>query len=112
MKTKRLVALGLIAVLGSAQVVTAYADEIQQVQQQKEDANDSLEALTDSISDLEAQKSQIEGEIESLDGQLITTIASVNMPERSDHGAGSSPGADLKRIWQRPPRIGTSSMRP
>ena len=79
MKTKRLVALGLIAVLGSAQVVTAYADEIQQVQQQKEDANDSLEALTDSISDLEAQKSQIEGEIESLDGQLITTIASVNM---------------------------------
>ena len=79
MKKKKLVALGLIAVLGSAQIVTVYADEIEQVQQQKEDANASLDALTDSISDLEAQKSQIENEIDSLDGQLITTIASVNM---------------------------------
>ena len=79
MKRKRLVALGLIAVLGCTQVVTVYADEMEQVQQQKEDASESLDALTDSITDLEAQKSQIESEINSLDGQLITTIASVNM---------------------------------
>lgn len=79
MKSKKLVALGLVAVLGGAQVVTVYADEMQQVQQQKEDAHSSLDALTDSISTLETQKSQIESEIDQLDGQLVTTIASVNM---------------------------------
>lgn len=79
MKNKKFLALSLVIVLGSAQALTVNAaPTIDEVQQQKDSTSESLNDLTESINDLSEQKQQIESEIDELDGQLISTIASVN----------------------------------
>ena len=78
MKKKKFLALGLVALLGATQAFTVSADEIDDVRQQKAETEAQQSALADTINDLEEQKNQITGEIDSLDGQLITTIAAIN----------------------------------
>lgn len=79
MRNKRFLTLGLVIALAGAQVLTvSAAPTIDEVQQQKEDASQSLDELTDSVNKLSEQKQQIENEIDDLDAELISTIASVN----------------------------------
>ena len=57
MRNKRFLTLGLVIALAGAQVLTvSAAPTIDEVQQQKEDASQSLDELTDSVNKLSEQK--------------------------------------------------------
>ena len=77
-KAKKVLA-GITAALCSAQILTAAAaPSVSEIKSQKEDADESLGSLMDSIEDLENQKEEIENEIDTLDGQLVTAMSAVN----------------------------------
>ena len=78
MKRKKVLVLGLVMLIGSSQLLSVSADTIEDVQAQQEATQSQLSEIEDKINDLETQKEQITGEIDSLDGQLVTTIASIN----------------------------------
>ena len=77
-KTKKLI-LGITAALCSSQILTAAAaPTVTEIKDQKEEADQSLKTLLDSIQSLEDQKKQMEEEIGSLDGQLVVTLSAVD----------------------------------
>ena len=81
-KTKKLI-LGITAALCSSQILTAAAaPTVTEIKDQKEEADQSLKTLLDSIQSLEDQKKQMEEEIGSLDGQLVVTLSAVDSLSR------------------------------
>lgn len=81
-KTKKLI-LGITAALCSSQILTAAAaPTVTAIKDQKEEADQSLKTLLDSIQSLEDQKKQMEEEIGSLDGQLVVTLSAVDSLSR------------------------------
>lgn len=75
---KRLLALGLILVLGCGQASMVHADTISDMKKKKAMTSTQLEATKNKIDSLESQKNQLLGEIDDLDAQLIQTLASIN----------------------------------
>ena len=57
-------------------------EQITEVKQQKEETEESLEDLTRSLQELENKKKAAENEIDTLDGQLVTTLAAVESLEQ------------------------------
>ena len=78
MKGKKVLALGLAVLMTGSQMLAVHADEIQDVQKKQQSTESALNQINASINTLEDQKEQVTGEIDTLDGQLVVTIASVN----------------------------------
>ena len=78
MKRKKILVLGLAVLLGSSQLLTVSADQLSDVQAEKAMTESQLDNITSTINNLHDQQQQILGEIDTLDGQLVETIASVN----------------------------------
>ena len=78
MKTKRIIALGLSAVLAISGTAFVYADEIDDLEAEQAYTESQLANVNSSIGDLQEQKNEILGEIDSTDAQLVLTIASIN----------------------------------
>ena len=78
---KKILIFGLSIIFSSTQIFVVHADIqadiIEEVQQQQQ-IEGQLSQIEASINELEDHKKQIIGEIDRLDGQLITTLASIN----------------------------------
>lgn len=76
---KRILAMSLAVILGCGQVMVVNADAIDDVKKQKAQTSSQLEATKNKINNLEDQKNQLMGEIDSLDAKLVQTITSINV---------------------------------
>ena len=81
MRKRALMTVGLAMTLALAQVASVGAVTIDELKQQKASTSQKLQDLQDSIGVLEKKKQDILGEIDSLDANLVTTIASINTLE-------------------------------
>ena len=71
--------MSLAVILGCGQVMVVNADAIDDVKKQKAQTSSQLEATKNKINNLEDQKNQLMGEIDSLDAKLVQTITSINV---------------------------------
>ncbi len=80
MKTRKSVALGLAVVMGLGQTVSVSADQ-SQIDAARAEAAATAEMqaqVSSSISTLEAQKSEVLGQLDEVEVNIVTTIASIN----------------------------------
>ncbi|MDD3277509.1 MAG: NlpC/P60 family protein [Lachnospiraceae bacterium] len=80
---KKVLALSLAIIVGCAPMMTVHADTIEGLQQQQQETSAKLNNTESQINDLEDQKNELTGEIDTLDAQLIETIASINSLKES-----------------------------
>ena len=75
---KKILALMLTVMIGSAQVMTvSAAKSTDELEQQKAQTTAQLNETQDSINDLESKKEAITNQIGELDAQLVVTMAAV-----------------------------------
>ncbi|MDD3277507.1 MAG: NlpC/P60 family protein [Lachnospiraceae bacterium] len=75
---RKILALSMAIVIGCAPMMTVHADTIEGLQQQQQQTSAQLNNTESQINNLEDQKNELTGEIDTLDAQLIETIAAIN----------------------------------
>ena len=80
---KRILCLTLALIISGAQVVSVSAtrEDEAALQQEMDATNEQLNATYSRLDDLSAQKSQIEGEISTLDANLVNVMVSIQTLE-------------------------------
>lgn len=82
---KRILCLTLALIISGAQVVSVSAtrEDEAALQQEMDATNEQLNATYSRLDDLSAQKSQIEGEISTLDANLVNVMVSIQTLEET-----------------------------
>ncbi len=78
MKKRRITAAAVAAAMVLANISMVSADDLENLKNQKADTQSSLSAINSSIDSLEDQKNEVLGQIDSVDAQLIITLASID----------------------------------
>ena len=79
MTIKKIFAISLAAALCFGLSVPVAADELSDMQNAVQQNTAELDAIREAIDVLEEQKNEVAGEIDTLDGQLVTTIANIKI---------------------------------
>lgn len=78
MRKKRITAVAVAAAMVLANISMVSADDLENLKNQQADTQSSLSAINSSIDSLEDQKNEVLGQIDSVDAQLIITLASID----------------------------------
>lgn len=78
MKKRRITAVAVAAAMVLANISMVSADDLENLKNQQTDTKNSLSAINSSIDSLEDQKNEVLGQIDSVDAQLIITLASID----------------------------------
>ena len=76
---KRKIAAILTFILCFSMAGQVYATTITDLQKQKQEAQNQLDAISGSLSDLEDEKSGIDSEISDLNSQIVEILASIDL---------------------------------
>lgn len=78
MRKKRITAVAVATAMVLANISMVSADDLENLKNQQADTQSSLSAINSSIDSLEDQKNEVLGQIDSVDAQLIITLASID----------------------------------
>ena len=76
-RSKLLAVAGLVAILGVGTAMPILATEMEIAEQEAAATQEELDSLRTSIDDLELQKKALTGEIDELEGKLVSTISGI-----------------------------------
>lgn len=81
MKCRRIISMLIVSACLFCSVTSVHATTISDLKRQKEEAQDQLDEINDSIDSMKGEKAAIQNEMDEVNQQLIQTIASVEMLE-------------------------------
>ena len=91
---RRLLAAGLVAVLGMSNYHNVVASTISEANDKKEEAQESLDSVQKNIDDIASKQASLQTEIDSLDSELVEILVNMDVLE----GELTDKEADLKQV--------------
>lgn len=74
MKSRRLIAILLVLVMGISQFTVALADKKSDAENKKQQAEENLKSKQNEIDNIEQEQAQLQSEIDALDAELVNVI--------------------------------------
>ncbi len=81
MKSRKLIAVLLVLVMGISQFTVALADKKSDAENKKQEAEDNLKSKQNEINSIEREQSQLQAEIDALDAELVDVILKLSTLE-------------------------------
>ena len=81
MKSKRLIAVLLVLVMGTTQFTVALADKKSDAENKKQEAEDNLKSKQNEIDNIEQEQAHLQSEIDALDAELVNVILELSTLE-------------------------------
>lgn len=81
MKSRKLIAVLLVFVMGISQFTVALADKKSDAENKKQQAEDNLKTKQNEINDIEQEQAQLQSEIDALDAELVNVILQLSTLE-------------------------------
>lgn len=81
MKSRKLIAVLLVLVVGVSQFTVALADKKSDAENKKQEAEDNLKSKQSEINSIEQEQSQLQAEIDALDAELVDVILKLSTLE-------------------------------
>lgn len=81
MKSRKLIAILLVLVMGISQFTVALADKKTDAENKKQEAEDNLKSKQSEINSIEQEQSQLQAEIDALDAELVDVILKLSTLE-------------------------------
>lgn len=81
MKSRKLIAVLLVLVMGISQFTVALADKKSDAENKKQEAEDNLKSKQNEINSIEQEQSQLQAEIDALDAELVDVILKLSTLE-------------------------------
>ena len=81
MKSRKLIAVLLVLVVGVSQFTVALADKKSDAENKKKDAQENLKSKQSEINSIEQEQSQLQAEIDALDAELVDVILKLSTLE-------------------------------
>ena len=81
MKSRKLVAILLVLVMGISQFTVALADKKSEAENKKQEAEDNLRSKQNEIDSIEQEQAQLQSEIDALDAELVNVILELSTLE-------------------------------
>lgn len=81
MKSRKLIAVLLVFVMGISQFTVALADKKSDAENKKQQAEDNLKSKQNEINNIEQEQAQLQSEIDALDAELVNVILQLSTLE-------------------------------
>ncbi len=81
MRSRRLIAVMLVLVMGISQFTVALADKKSDAENKKQQAEDNLKSKQNEIDNIEQEQAQLQSEIDALDAELVNVILQLSTLE-------------------------------
>ena len=88
MKSRRLIAILLVLVMGISQFTVALADKKSDAENKKQQAEENLKSKQNEIDNIEQEQAQLQSEIDALDGACKCYLTAHHAGGRACHQTG------------------------